>query len=132
MQKKFLFSLGAIIGILFLLLTGCPLNDPNDGPVAPIGNFSGTGTSMKFGFHGYIRVTLTMVDGSITEAAIIDNADGLLEEESDGLGKRAIEVAKDFMVKKNTVEIDTISGATVSSNAIRLAGREALAQITGE
>lgn len=73
------------------------------------------------GYGGDITVTLTVKDGALVAVAI----DG--PNETNGIGSRAVDLLGESMVAANSVEVDGIAGATVSSNAILAAAKEALA-----
>ena len=77
-----------------------------------------TGTSQGFG--GEVTVTLTLTDGVITQAS----ASGA--SETPGVGSVAVETFPSLMVEGNTINIDTITGATFSSEGLRKAAENAL------
>ena len=79
---------------------------------------SATGTAKGFG--GDVTVTLTVTDGIITEAT----AEGA--NETAGIGSVAIEKLPAAMVEGNTVNVDVISGATLTSNGVIEAAKAAL------
>ena len=87
-------------------------------PVALAETVTGTGTAKGFG--GEVSVTLTVTDGIITEAVIV--GDG----ETAGIGSVAIEKLAEEIVAANSVNVDTMSTATVTSNAILEAAKAAL------
>ena len=70
-----------------------------------------------------VTVTITVSGGKITDVkATTDRADGL--------GKRALTLMPREMVEKNTVKVDTVSGATGTSVAIQEAANKAMAELT--
>ena len=75
---------------------------------------SGKGT----GFGGDIVVTLSIEDGVITDCAI--------EAENEVLGGTAIDELAAQVVTKNGADIDGVSGATLTSNGVRDAVKDAL------
>ena len=77
-----------------------------------------TGTAKGFG--GNVTVTLTIENGVIT-AAKAEGAD-----ETPGVGTPALEQLPAAMVAGNTVNVDTISGATWTSNGVIDAAKAAL------
>lgn len=79
---------------------------------------SATGTAKGFG--GDVTVTLTVTDGIITDAT----AEGA--NETAGIGSVAIEKLPAAMVEGNTVNVDAISGATLTSNGVIEAAKAAL------
>lgn len=80
-------------------------------------DFTGTAT----GFNGDVTVTLSIEDGKIT--AVTAAGDG----ETQGIGTLALEKMPEAMVAQNAVEVDIITGATVTSNAVLEAAAAALA-----
>ena len=79
-----------------------------------------TGTGTARGFGGDVTVTLTLTDGVITEA----KAEGA--DETPGVGTPALENMPAAMVAGNTVNVDVVSGATRTSNAVLEAAKAAL------
>ena len=84
-----------------------------------------TVTATRPGFGGDISVTLTVEDGKITAAS----ATG--ENETEGIGSRAVAELPAALAAAGNLEIDGISGATVSSNALLAAARMAYNEATG-
>lgn len=85
-----------------------------------------TGTAQGFG--GEVSVTITTEDGKITAVAIEGAS------ETPGVGTNAIEQMPAKMVEANSVEVDGVAGATITSNAILSAAQAALngAEASGE
>ncbi len=68
----------------------------------------------------YVKVTLD--SGKIAKVEVLDN------KETPGIGDKAIEALPDAIVKAGSVEVDNISGATITSKAIKEAVTDALSQ----
>ena len=81
-----------------------------------------TGTASAKGFAGDVTVTLTAKNGLLAEVKITGDA------ETPGIGGAAMTVLADQMVKKNTVAVDAVAGATITSNAALAAAAQALEQ----
>lgn len=79
-----------------------------------------TGTGTAKGFAGDVTVTVTLTDGVITDV----KAEG--PNETDGIGSKAIESLPAAMVAGNTWNVDTMSGATLTSNGLIEATKAAL------
>ncbi|MBQ8202014.1 MAG: flavocytochrome c [Clostridia bacterium] len=79
-----------------------------------------TGTGTVKGFGGDVTVTLTLTDGVITDA----KAEGA--SETVGVGSPALEQLPAAMVAGNTVNVDALSGATITSTAVLEAAKAAL------
>lgn len=82
------------------------------------GTFSGIGQ----GIGGDVTVTLTLTDGVITDVQV----DG--PNETDGIGSVAIEKMPGEIVASNSLSVDGVSGATVTSTAIIDGATAALAE----
>ena len=117
--------------VLALLFTACAQEAKDDATEAPAteaevpatetegtgeGSFSGTAK----GFGGDVQVTLTIEDKKIVEAV----AEG--EAETPDIGGKALEQMAADMVTYNTVEVDTFTGATGTSDAVLAAAKQAL------
>ena len=72
------------------------------------------------GYGGKLRVSVTMSDGKIESVQVIEHS------ETPGIGTRAVDALPQAIVKANSTEVDDVSGATVTSNAIKAAVRDAL------
>ena len=72
------------------------------------------------GYGGKLRVAVTMSDGKIESVQVIEHS------ETPGIGTRAVDALPQAIVKANSTEVDDVSGATVTSNAIKAAVRDAL------
>ncbi len=80
------------------------------------GEFTGTAK----GLGGDVTVTLTLKDSVITDV----KAEG--KDETEGIGSKAIEQLPGEMVDGNTINVEGVSGATVTSDAIKEAAKAAL------
>ncbi|MCR4626171.1 MAG: FMN-binding protein [Treponema sp.] len=99
-----------LIGVCFagLLLTGC-------------GNKQ-TFTGKSKGYGGEITVDLTVSNKKITAVKITG------DKETNGVGSRAVEQLPAAILKAQTYDVDTVSGATISSTSIKKAAKEAMIQ----
>ncbi len=113
MYQRFL-ALGLAAGLL-LSLTACGAAKPAAGDGV---NVSGTAS----GFSGEVTVTLTLKDGVIEKAT----AEG--PGESPDVGGVAMQTMTDAMVQQNTVDVDEVSGATITSQAVLKAAAAAMEQ----
>lgn len=83
-------------------------------------NVSGDFTGTAQGMGGDVTVTLTIKDNHLEDV----KAEG--KNETKGLGDKAIEKMTQEMIDNASVEVDTVSGATVSSTAMLNAAQDAL------
>lgn len=82
---------------------------------------SGTFTAAAKGFGGDVTVSLTLADGALADVKVAG------DKETAGIGSRAVELMPGTMLAANSIAVDGISGATVTSGAILAAAKEALA-----
>ena len=87
------------------------------------GGPTGSATASAQGFYGPVTVTVTMENGRIVRV----EADGPYE--TPGIGTRALIQISARMVERNTVNVDTLSGSTVTADAVIEAAKAAVAQI---
>ena len=80
------------------------------------GDFTGTAK----GFGGDVSVTLTLTDGAITGCT----AEG--KDETQGVGSEAIAKMPGEIAESGSIAVDSVSGATVTSTAIKEAAAAAL------
>ena len=90
------------------------------------GYVPGTYTAAKNGFGGEIVVTMTVDEAAITAVEITG------EGETAGIGSRAVEELDDAILAAQSADVDGVSGATVSSDAIKAAAADCIAQAKGE
>lgn len=81
---------------------------------------SGTFTGTAQGMGGDVTVTLTLADNVITDVQIVG------DKETPDIGGAAIPTLADEIKSTNSVNVDTVSGATVTSNAVIEAATAAL------
>lgn len=80
--------------------------------------FIGTGNGMG----GPVKVKVTVDEGKISAVEVIE------QNETVGIGDQAIAKLPDAIVQAQSIEVDSISGASVTSQAIKDAVADALAQ----
>lgn len=72
------------------------------------------------GYGGVLRVAVTMEGGVIRSVRVTEH------HETEGVGTRAIEALPDAIAQAGSTEVDDVSGATVTSNAIKAAVTQAI------
>lgn len=103
-------------------------NDPNtvrlagDVTIPASGATSGTFTATAQGFGGDVTVTLTLADSVLTNVTVTGG------QETAGIGSRAVELMPETMMATGSIDVDGVSGATFTSNAILEAAKAALGQ----
>lgn len=135
MKNRHLAQALALFLALALTAAGCaPASQPETTPVptssAPAAEtpapeaegVSGTFTGTAQGFGGEVSVTLTLENGVLAEVSAVG------EGETAGVGSRAIELMPGSMKAAGSIEVDGVSGATVTSSAVLAAAADALAQ----
>lgn len=118
MHKKWTAALLSAAMILSLL-TGCGSSASTSTAVtgSPAGTYEGTGA----GRNGDITVAVTLDD-----AAAITNIEVKAQEETPGVGDIAFEQMIPQMVEHNTIAVDAVATATLTSNGLLEAVRAAL------
>ena len=109
-------AMAAVIAVS-LFGYGCgakPASTSSDAGVS--GDFTGTAK----GFGGDVSVTLTLTDGAITGCT----AEG--KEETQGVGSEAIAKMPGAIAESGSIAVDGVSGATITSTAIKEAAAAAL------
>lgn len=87
-------------------------DDGSDDEVATGDYEDGTHTATVDGHNGPLTVEVTVEDGAITNVEVTEHS------ETEGLSDPAIEDVPAAIVENNSTDVDTVSGATVTSNAI--------------
>ena len=109
-------AMAAVIAVS-LFGYGCgakPASTSSDAGVS--GDFTGTAK----GFGGDVSVTLTLTDGAITGCT----AEG--KDETEGVGSQAIAKMPGAIAESGSIAVDGVSGATITSTAIKEAAAAAL------
>ena len=112
-----------IFGILAILLVFSLIACASAPAIAPIGDATGTATASAPGYGGEVTVTVTMVNGFITEVVAIG------PDESPTIGGAAIMRAPPRIIRFNTTDIDIVSGASITTMAITEAAQKAIDMI---
>ncbi|ERF61654.1 flavocytochrome c [Treponema socranskii subsp. socranskii VPI DR56BR1116 = ATCC 35536] len=81
----------------------------------------GTYSGQAQGFHGLIKLNVTVDERSIKKIVITE------QNETEGIGSNAVEQLPGKIVKAQSLAVDTIAGCTISSKAILAAVETALA-----
>lgn len=110
-MKKNYVALLLIITLLGVLLIGCgekavATSDPADFKYND-GVYEGVGK----GFKGDIKLNVIIEDGKIADIKIVEM------KETSGIGDVAVQEVVDMVIKKQTLDVDVVTGATVSSEA---------------
>ena len=109
MNGKAMAAAAAIL--LALALPGC---SGSGSSVAEAGSWTdGTYTETAEGKKGDFEVTVTIEDGFISDIAVGDN------EETPDRGGVAIEEIPAEMIEAQSVDVDGVSGATITSDALK-------------
>ncbi|AFL99047.1 hypothetical protein Desde_0596 [Desulfitobacterium dehalogenans ATCC 51507] len=94
----------------------------NEGPAAVSykdGTYEGTSDA---GIHPGLKVSVVVKDGKIAEVNVVEH------QETDGIGSIAIEKLPSLIVEAQSTEVDSVTGASLSSGAIKEAVNKALEQ----
>lgn len=72
------------------------------------------------GYGGTLRVTVKMNGEDVTEVKVVEH------HETEGVGTRAIDALPEAIEKADSIDVDSVSGATVTSEAIKEAVSKAM------
>ncbi|MBV1756954.1 MAG: FAD-binding protein [Dethiosulfatibacter sp.] len=113
---------------LLVSLMACSGNESSENRTEVIKGIYTPGTyeATAQGYGGSVQVKVTVDDNKITNIVII------AEDETEGIGSKAVEELPAQIVEANGTEIDVVSGATYSSEGILKAVDEALSIGRGE
>jgi uncharacterized protein with FMN-binding domain len=111
MKKKLLLLAAVAILALSVVLTGC-----SKSPAWKDGVYDGKGE----GVHGDVKMSVEIKGGKIEKVNVVS------QSETAGISDAAFEQVPSAIVKKQSAEVETVAGATVSSKAIITAVKEAL------
>lgn len=131
-QKKSLYVGIAVMAAASVVVIGC--SGPAYDALSKIGRVKGTesiytpGTYEweSQGFGGAVKAVVTVDDANITDLVL--TGDG----ETPELGGKALSTLKAGILKNQTIEVDSVSGATITSDAVKEAVGNALALARGE
>jgi urocanate reductase len=125
--------------MIFTLLVGCATEQPTDAspaptlaqtpdttPVEPSLAFTpGTYTQEVSGMHGPISIEVTVDETSIVEAKVTSTM------ETPGIGDYAGEQITSQIVEFQSLDVDSLTGATITSNAVKKAVAACLEEAGG-
>ncbi|MDO4489471.1 MAG: flavocytochrome c [Lachnospiraceae bacterium] len=120
-------SLILVVALMFAVVFGVK-NISTPAPAAPAGGAAiegavdGTYTATAKGFGGDITADVTIAGGAIADVQVMG------PNETEGLGSVAVEKLPGAVLAAQSLNVDMISGATVSSTAILAALDDCLAQ----
>lgn len=113
-----------IASVMTVSLAGCSGTKGKETPTqkTEVKLTDGTYNAVSKGHNGDVAVDVTVADGKISDVKVASHA------ETPGLGDTAMNKIAEKMVEHNSVNIDTVSGATFSSNALITGVKDALKQ----
>ncbi len=113
------FCLSVILALAMTMsLTGCS-QTPKQEPAKTGDTMSGVFTGTSTGMQGPVSVQLTVEEGKITKAEVTEC------HETAGLSDVALERIPSQIVEHQTFDLDTVTGATLCSNALMRAAEDA-------
>ena len=108
-----------LVSMLSLMFTGCKsepkADDVQSGLYKP-GTYMGEGDGMG----GKVKVSVKVDDNKILEINVLEN------DETQGIGDAAIDKIPSMIIEGQTLAVDAVTGATITSNAILTAVEAAL------
>lgn len=117
MKKKILSCL--LAGVMSVTLFGCSTATGSTAGAIKDGTYTATGTGFQ---NGEVKVTITVKDGKITDAEVDSSS------QSKGYGQDAAEGLAEEIVEEQSGDIDVVSGATATRNAVKEAVEDCMEQ----
>ncbi|MNO15206.1 Urocanate reductase precursor [compost metagenome] len=122
-----LFVLMVCVLLIASMLSGCNGNNETKSTSSESSFKAGTYTGEAEGKEGTIEVEITMEEpGKIADIKIVS------QEETSGLGDSALEQMKDRILEGQTLTVDSVSGASLSSTAMLAAVEDAVKKAGGD
>lgn len=114
--------------LLVLGMSGCANKEkPNDTPANEETSYkAGTYTATVKGHNGDLKVEVELNDTSIVSVKVLEHA------ETAGIGDAAIERIAAVITEDQTLAVDTVAGATVTSKAVLAAVEDCIKQAGGD
>ena len=106
--------------LLTMSLCGCSTSNSDDKNTSETIQ---TATATKTGYKGPIEVTISVENNKLVEVTATGNDESLI------VGTDAIDQLPITMIEQNNIEVDSLSGATITSAAIKSAAKDALKQL---
>ena len=125
-MKKLFSLLLCLVLLLSFAACGTAEETPDESPEPAQSYAAGTYSVTATGHNCDFTVDVTFDDSSITNIVIGENS------ETGYLGEHAMEMVRGDILEHQTVNVDTVAGATVSSAALRAAVSEAVEQAGGD
>jgi len=127
LNKRTGLYLVAGIFTLVLSLTACFVeHDPDPGVASAVwGTATGTESETTTGYDGTITVTVTAANGIITAVDLTGT------DLTDVQGQSVKAALPGRITAANSFDVDVVSNATITSNAVKTAGKTALSKIDG-
>ncbi len=108
-EESYMKRIIALLAVLAMMMSIVP---------AMADTVEGTGSAVGYG--GNVTVTITLTDGVITNV----KAEG--KDETPGLGGSVVEKMPAAMMENNSINVDGMTGATMTKNAMKEAAKQAL------
>lgn len=118
-SKKLVIAI-CLIMVTMMIIAGC------NSTGSDMSFKAGTYTSEAKGNGGMVKVEVTFSEDEITDIKIVE------QNETEGLGDVALEKIKEDILSGQTLNVDTVTGATNSSNAILTAVADCVEQAGGD
>ncbi|HEY8362242.1 MAG TPA: FMN-binding protein [Tissierellaceae bacterium] len=123
-MKKFT-KVVAALSVAAILASGCSKSTNTGSSNGPATYKAGTYTATSQGNNGEVKVEVVFTDDKIDSITIVEH------QETPGLGDAAMEKLISDILDKQSADVDVVSGATNSSNALINAVKDCMNQAKG-
>lgn len=117
MKRLKLLSIVLVVLAVVTVFAGCTSEEPSAGYVD--GTYEG---SSDAGMHEGLKLSVVVEGGNITAINILE------QNETPGVGQSAFDPLTASIIEAQSTEVDGVSGATLTSTAVKEAVDQALAQ----
>ena len=121
-----MFNHHFILPIIILAMTGFVLAGCSRNEEAGVSYKAGTYTGEGNGIHGLIKLSVSFSENAITGIDVIE------QSESEGISDPAFQRIPGEIIEYQSLDIDTVSGCTYSSNGILEAVADAVEKAGGD
>lgn len=116
MKLNKIISVGIVCAMMMSLITACGGSGSSAGGGYTAGKYTGSAD----GKNGPVTVEVELTADSIKSVTVTEH------QETEGLSDPAIEQIPKAIVDKQSTDVDAVSGATVTSEAIKAAAKAAI------
>jgi fumarate reductase flavoprotein subunit len=129
-MHRFFFGFAVLLIAAIFSLSGCPTDSDSSGGAVTYKD--GTYTADADGRNGPVELEVIIKDGKIDSVRILSHTESIDEPDIGPLVHKALDEIPSAIVTAQSTNVDKVSGATLTSNAIKNAVKAALDKAAGK